>query len=97
MSFMFISGLRDFNTLRAEEEETEEDSEDPYCQVDLDNDPHFEEEIATIERMMQEMEDKIRDLCDQCGVPCSKTTRLPCIAHKASLDTTYQDFVHINF
>ena len=84
---MFISGLRDFNTLRAEEEETEEDSEDPYCQVDLDNDPHFEEEIATIEREMQEMEDKIRDLSDQCCVPCSKTTRLPCIAHKASFDT----------
>ena len=62
---MFISGLRDFNTLRAEEEETEEDSEDPYCQVDLDNDPHVEEEIATIERMMQEMEDKIQIILQQ--------------------------------
>ena len=85
MTFISNLGLRDFNTLRAEE--TEEDTEDPYCQVDIDNDPNFEEEIATIEREMQEMEDKIRDLCDQCGVPCSKTTRLPCIAHKASFDT----------
>ena len=87
MTFISNLGLRDFNTLRAEE--MEEDTEDPYCQVELDNDPNFEEEIATIEREMQEMEDKIRDLCDQCGVPCGKTTRMPCIAHKASYDTEF--------
>ena len=73
------SGLNDFNNLR--EEETG-DMEDPYCQDEVDNDPHFQEEIALIERDLEEMEIKIREISEHCGVPCSSTTRLPCVAHK---------------
>ena len=92
-----IKGLTDFNNLQAkeiedrqkdEDEVDEEDQEeiynDFYCQDFIDNDPYFEREIALINEGIAEMEEKIRELNDQSGVHCSKTTRLSCIAHKAS-------------
>ena len=94
-----LTGLTDFNNLRAKEieerqndedevEEVSNDQEeiynDSYCQEFIENDPHFEREIALINEGIAEMEEKIRELNDQSGVHCSKTTRLSCIAHKAS-------------
>ena len=92
-----IKGLTDFNNLQAkeiedrqkdEDEVDEEDQEeiynDSYCQDFIDNDPYFEREIALINEGIAEMEEKIRELNDQSGVHCSCTTRLPCVAHKAS-------------
>ena len=92
-----IKGLTDFNNLQAkeiedrqkdEDEVDEEDQEeiynDSYCQDFIDNDPYFEREIALINEGIAEMEEKIRELNDQSGVHCSKTTRLPFVAHKAS-------------
>ena len=88
---MFIQGLRDFNNLRARDIEAradttgdleEEFTNDLYCQDEHDNDPHFVDEIATINKGLEEMEKQM--MSDQCGVFCSKTIRLPCVAHKAS-------------
>ena len=87
--------MTDFNNLQAKEiedrqkdEVDEEDQEeiynDSYCQDFIDNDPYFEREIALINEGIAEMEEKIRELNDQSGVHCSCTTRLPCVAHKAS-------------
>lgn len=87
VTFLCFLGLNDFNDLRAEEIQEREDFDstgDPYCQEEGDNDPHFEEEIAVINKGIQELEEKIKQMNDQCGIHCSKTTRLPCVAHKAS-------------
>ena len=89
VTFLWFLGLNDFNDLRAEDIQEREDADgdstgDPYCQEEGDNDPHFEEEIADINKGIQELEEKIRQMNDQCGIHCSKTTRLPCVAHKAS-------------
>ena len=93
-----LTGLTDFNNLRAKEIEERQNDEDEveevsndqdeiyndsYCQEFIENDPHFEREIALINEGIAEME-KIRELNDQSGVHCSKTTRLPFVAHKAS-------------
>ena len=90
VTFLCFLGLNDFNDLRAEIQEREDaeggsdSTGDPYCQEEGDNDPHFEEEIAIINKGIQELEEKIKQMNDQCGIHCSKTTRLPCVAHKAS-------------
>ena len=92
LTLMFIQGLRDFNNLRARDIEAradttgdleEEITNDPYCQEEHDNDPHFVDEIATINKDLEEMEKQMKQ-SEQCGVFCSKTIRLPCVAHKAS-------------
>ena len=78
-----------------EAEETGEDTEgyssdqenivdDTYCQDLIDNDPHYQREIDLINKGIAILEEKIKKLCEQCGVLCSTTTRLGCIAHKAS-------------
>lgn len=78
---MYILGLKDLNNLRAKEtEDMDENNIDPFCRDEVDNDPHFEEEIAIIKQELEEME----KLSDQCGIHISTTSRLPCVAHKAS-------------
>ena len=92
---MRILGLNDFNNLRSREIEAREDrsgdleeefASDPYCQEEQDNDPHFLEEIAIINKGLEEMEEK---MANQCGVHCSTTVRLPCCAHKASYNSDF--------
>ena len=95
-----VKGMTDFNNLQAKEiekkrQEDDEDEEGPftdkeeiytdsYCKEFIENDPHFEREIALINQGITEIEEKIRELNDQSGVHCGKTKRLPCVAHKAS-------------
>ena len=73
---------------KVEEEESASDQEEiynnPNCQEFIDNYPHFQREVLLINEGITEMEEKIRELNDQSGVHCSKTTRLPFVAHKAS-------------
>ena len=88
--------MNDFNNLQVKEaEETGEDTEgdssnqediidDTYCQDLIDNDPHFQREIDLINQGIASLEEKIKKLSEQSGVLCSTTTRLGCIAHKAS-------------
>ena len=77
---MYILGLKDLNNLRASQTDENEEENDPFCKEVEDKDPFFEEEIAIINRDLEEME----KLSDQCGVHIGTTSRLPCVAHKAS-------------
>ena len=77
---MYILGLKDLNNLRASQTDENEDESDPFCKEVENEDPYFVEEIAITKRDLEEME----KLSDQCGVHISTTTRLPCVAHKAS-------------
>ena len=94
-----VKGMTDFNNLRAKEIEKRQEADegeeglyndkeeiytDSYCKEFIENDPHFEREIALINQGIAEIEEKIRELNDQSGVHCGKTTRLPCVAHKVS-------------
>ena len=59
---------------------------DPYCQDEVDTDPHFQHEIAIINKELEEMEEISSEISDQCGVHCNTTSRLPCVAHKVSVN-----------
>ena len=100
---MCPSGLRDFNSLRIKETDAGQDTigdleeplSDPYCQEEIDSDPHFREEIAIINKGLEEMEEQMIKMSDQCGVHCSTTSRLPCVAHKASLNHIIKSYLSL--
>ena len=77
---MYILGLKDLNNLRASQTDENEEENDPFCKEVVDEDPYYVDEIANIKKDLEEME----QLSDQCGVHISTTSRLPCVAHKAS-------------
>ena len=80
---LYASGLRDLNDLRADagssdSATSEEDLELPDTELST------QDEITLIERGLQEFEEELSLMGEQCGVYCEKTTRMPCIAHKVS-------------